>query len=79
MKMFHKGIVKKTIVNTDNNNIDLWTQSCLMSRSDTDKTFCPHNGFFQVTNADPNKKPIDTTKPVNVNNRNEDALNSWNF
>ena len=72
--MFHKGIVIITIANADNKNIDLWIHSWLISRSNMNKALCPHNGFFQVSNADPNKKPEATTRPMKVNNRNEDAL-----
>ena len=77
--MFHKGIVIMTIANADNKNIDLWIHSWLISRSNMNKALCPHNGFFQVSNADPNKNPVATTRPMNVNNRNEDAVENRKF
>ena len=45
-----------------------------MSRSNLDKAFCPHNGFFQVSSADPNRNPAAAARTTKVNTRNEDAL-----
>jgi hypothetical protein len=79
MKMFQKGIVTNTNVDTDNKNIDLWIISWLISFSNTNKSLCPHNGFFQVSNADPNNNPVAATSPMKVNNRNEDVLENRKF
>ena len=77
--MFHKGMVTNTIADTDKTNNVSYTQFCSINRSKTDSAYCPHNGFFQVTNAAQNDITENKLRPVNVNNRNEDAFNSVKF